>query len=295
MSFVKYIHLERYGNDEVEGIDTGVVYAFPKLDGTNGQLWWEGGKLMAGSRNRVLELGSDNAGFYAHALSDQRYTDFFQNYPNCRLFGEWLVPHSLKTYRDDAWRVFYVFDVMDNLGEFLPYDHYKPMLDCFGLDYLAPLAILKNPSYEQIQYTLNKNVFLIKDGMGIGEGIVLKNYGFENRFGRVCWAKVITNAFKEVHHKEMGAPIINGDLVEEKIVQEYVSEHLVDKVVSKITNEYGGWSSKHIGQLLGVVWYDLITEESWNFLKKHNQPKVDFKLLQRLTIQRVKEIKKDLF
>ena len=32
--------------------------------------------------------------------------------PGCRFFGEWLVPHSLKTYREDAWRDFYIFDVM---------------------------------------------------------------------------------------------------------------------------------------------------------------------------------------
>lgn len=296
MNFKKYIHLERYGNEEVEGIDAGIVYTFPKLDGTNGQMWWDSKEgLQAGSRNRVLSVDNDNAGFYNAALSDDRYQEFFKSYPRIRLIGEWLVPHTLKTYRDDAWRKFYVFDVQDQEGSFHHYDTYKIALDKFGIDYLAPLAILKNPSYEQIQGVLDRNVFLIKDGQGVGEGIVLKNYDFTNKFGRVCWAKVITNYFKEQHHKEMGAPVINGDLVEERVVEEFVDEHLVNKVISKITNEHGGWSSKHIGQLLGVVWYDLITEETWNFINKHNQPKIDFKLLQRLTIQRIKNIRKDLF
>lgn len=296
MDFEKYMHLERLGNDEVEGITEGVVYAFPKLDGTNGQLWWDEEKgLQAGSRNRVLSVGSDNAGFYAHALADTRYTDLFAGFPEVRLYGEWLVPHSLQTYRDDAWRKFYVFDIMGPNGDLYHYDRVQNILDAYDIDYLAPLAILKNPSYEQLQGVLERNVFLIKDGEGVGEGIVLKNYNWSNRFGRVVWAKMITNAFKEVHHKEMGAPIINGDLVEEKIVNEFVNQHLVDKVVAKITLQHDGWNSKYIGQLLGVVWYDLITEEAWNFIKKFNNPRVDFKLLQRLTISKVKEIRSDLF
>jgi hypothetical protein len=33
--FVKYQHIERYGVDEVNGIDIGTCYIFPKIDGTN--------------------------------------------------------------------------------------------------------------------------------------------------------------------------------------------------------------------------------------------------------------------
>ena len=37
--FHKYMHLERFGTDEVDGIEFGQTYVFPKLDGTNGQVW----------------------------------------------------------------------------------------------------------------------------------------------------------------------------------------------------------------------------------------------------------------
>ena len=63
--FIKYMHLERLGTTEVEGIEVGLTYVFPKLDGTNGSVWMVDDNLMAGSRNRVLSAGSDNAGFYA--------------------------------------------------------------------------------------------------------------------------------------------------------------------------------------------------------------------------------------
>ena len=37
--------------------------------------------------------------------------EYLKANPTHRLFGEWLIPHRLRTYRDDAWKRFYVFDV----------------------------------------------------------------------------------------------------------------------------------------------------------------------------------------
>lgn len=293
--FKKYMHLERYGNDAVDGIESGVNYIFPKLDGTNAQVWRNAdGSLGFGSRNRTLSLDNDNAGFMNYGHKNESLIKFFEKYPDYRLHGEWLVPHSLKTYRDDAWRKFYIFDVESPYG-FMQYEEYQPLLEENGLDYLAPLAIIKNGSYEQYQQCLAKNVFLIKDGEGIGEGIVIKNYGFVNKFGDQIWAKVISNAFKEVHHKEMGAPIVGHDLIEEKIVRDFVTGDLVKKVYAKIVLDQGGWESKYIPRLLETVFYDLITEEVWDILKKYNNPKIDFRLLKTLTIAEVKRTMSTLF
>lgn len=305
--FLKYMHLERFGTDEVDGIEFGTTYVFPKLDGTNAQVWVEGPtnaggyELKTGSRNRVLSDASDNAGFHS-AMTDESNQEGWNIYkllvsnPNLTLYGEWLVPHSLKTYREDAWRKFYVFDVFNQTtGKFLSYEEYKPLLDHYQIIYLPPIAIIKNGSYEKYEKCLEKNTFAIKDGQGIGEGVVIKNYEFQNRFGRVVWAKIIANHFKEKHHAAMGAPEIGGKILEEQIVEEFVTQHLVDKVHSKIVNQYGGWSSKMINQLLGVVWYDLITEEIWNIIKKHKNPKIDFKTLSRFCVMKVKELKSELF
>lgn len=69
MEFTKYMHLERIGTSEVEGIEDGLTYVFPKLDGTNASVWLnEEGEVQAGSRNRHLSIGADNAGFLAWVL-----------------------------------------------------------------------------------------------------------------------------------------------------------------------------------------------------------------------------------
>ena len=72
MEFKKYQHLERFGNDEVEGIELGKLYIFPKLDGSNAQVWLDDeGNIKAGSRNRELTLEKDNAGFYKFVLENE--------------------------------------------------------------------------------------------------------------------------------------------------------------------------------------------------------------------------------
>lgn len=293
MDFKKYQHVERFGTTEVQGIEIGECYVFPKIDGTNASVWWDEGELHCGSRNRELSLDKDNAGFMSWASKQDRLVELLKNHMNLRLYGEWLVPHSLKTYREDAWRRFYVFDVMDG-DKYIPFSEYEPMLKEYGLDYISPIAVIKNGSYEQFINQLAKNVFLIEDGKGAGEGIVIKNYNYVNKFGRTTWAKIVTSEFKEKHVKEMGAtPITGPDMVEEKIADKYVTKTLIEKEYAKIAVD--GWSSRMIPQLLNTVFYCLVKEEAWNFVKEFKNPKIDFKRLQLFTFNKVKEVKKELF
>jgi hypothetical protein len=295
MSFLKYQHLERYGNTEVEGIEVGTCYVFPKLDGTNGSVWWDDGALRCGSRNRELTLDSDNAGFLNAMVVDKAITSFFDHTKNLILYGEWLVPHTLKTYQDDAWRKFYIFDVFDlNKQRLLSYDEYV-WLNGVGLNVIAPIAIIKNGTETHFTECLTKAHYLVKDGEGSGEGVVIKNYDYTNKYGRQTWAKIVTNEFKAKHHIAMGAPVVGCEIVEEKIAAKYVTQALVDKVEAKIVNEMGGWSSKYIPRLIHTVYYDLVTEETWNFVKEFKNPKVDFKVLSHYVTAKIKELKKELF
>jgi hypothetical protein len=296
MSFLKYQHLERYGNTEVEGIEVGTCYVFPKLDGTNGSVWYEHGTLRCGSRNRELSPDNDNAGFMNAMMVDKAVISFLYNEPDLVLYGEWLVPHTLKTYNDDAWRKFYVFDVFDRKKErLLSYDEYSEGLVTAGINVIAPIAIIKNGSIDHFTECLSKAHYLVKDGEGAGEGVVIKNYDYTNKYGRQTWAKIVTNEFKAKHHIAMGAPVVGGEIVEEKIAAKYVTQALVDKVEAKIVNEMGGWSSKYIPRLIHTVYYDLVTEETWNFVKEFKNPKVDFKVLSHYVTVKIKELKKELF
>ena len=298
MKFIKYQHLERFGTTEVLNIELGTIHIFPKIDGTNASLWHDGCSLQAGSRNRHLSLDNDNGGFMAWAVEQMQFEEFFFKYPHLRLFGEWLIPHSLKTYRKDAWRKFYVFDVgilVDDELIYLPFDEYYKILEEFNIEYVPPIAKVDNCTYEKLIEFLNSNNYLIEDGKGNGEGIVIKNYSFKNKYGRNTFAKIVTSEFKEKHIMEMGASYVNmKEPVETEIINEFVTSALVDKVYAKIENE-NGFTSRQIPQLLNTVYYDLVREDCWSFIKKHKNPTINFITLQHLCFNKVKELRKDIF
>ncbi len=300
MEFRKYQHIERFGTDEVLGIEDGLNYVFPKIDGTNSSVWLDDGVIKAGSRNRELTLDKDNAGFCAWVLEQENLLKYLEKFPHHRLFGEWLIPHSLKTYRQEAWRNFYVFDVCTDSDEeknsYLPYEMYKPWLDVFNIEYIPPIGIIKGGSYEKFMKCIEKNMYLIEDGKGLGEGIVIKNYSYFNKYGRQTWAKIVRNEFKDKHSKEMGAPTIEvSKMTEEKIVEEYCTEAFIEKEYAKIVTEKDGWTSKYISELLGRIFSTLIKEESWNIVKKHKYPTINFKTLNCLVIRKIKQVKSDVF
>jgi len=292
MNFAKYQHIERIGTDETEGIEHGMCYVFPKIDGSNGQLWWDGA-LKAGSRNRELQLNNDNQGFYNWAIQQTMFTEFFEKHPNLRLYGEWLVPHTLRTYDPGAWNNFYVFDVLNEF-EYLPYEVYKVLLDEFRINYIPPICKVANPTIERLTNQIEKNGYLIQDGKGTGEGVVIKRYDFRNKYGRVTWAKIVKNEFKEMHWKSDVTEVKEKKIIEVEIVNKFVTLTLVEKELSKIKAETG-WNSKHIPRLLNTVYYCLIKEESWNFIKEFKNPLIDFKKLQAETFKKVKELKFNLF
>lgn len=135
---------------------------------------------------------------------------------------------------------------------------------------------------------VENNHYLMKDN-AVGEGIVIKNYGYRNRYGRQTWAKIVRSEF----HKQKGTPkpkVVGLNEVEQAIIEKYITEAVVQKEKAKIENEVEVWESKHIGRLLSTVWYTLITEESYHFVKTFKNPTINFKELNRLCNEKVKEI-----
>lgn len=300
MKFEKYLHVEKYGNTEVDGINVGTVCVFPKLDGTSASAWYDEAEsvIKAGSRNRELTLDKDNAGFYEWLLNslEAKYVRHFLNqHPHLRLFGEWLVPHTIKDYRDDAWRRFYVFDIYDvQVGSYLPFGLIEEWLSAFDVDYVPCQKIVKNGDYDSFIHEANNAFFMMKDGC-VGEGVVLKNYDYINGFGRYAVAKVVRNEFKEKHYKTMGAPSKEITMQEEKLV-EYFTKEMAEKVLAKIKLDNDGcFGSKDIPRLLDTCYYDFFREELWDAVKKTKCKRVEFGILKRVITQKVKDYLPQLF
>lgn len=141
MQFKKYQHIERLGTPATEGILNGTVYIFDKLDGTNTSVYLnDNGEIEVASRSRALTAGiDDNHGVRAYILSNDCFKKYFEEYPNRRLYGEWLVPHTVRNYEDYAWKEFYVFDVMDG-DRYLSYDEYAFECVPYGIRVIPPIC-----------------------------------------------------------------------------------------------------------------------------------------------------------
>lgn len=297
----KYNHLERLGHDNVDGIDIGTVHIFPKLDGTNARVWPRQDRVIVGSRNRELTPEDDHFGFakWAH-----KQYELFRNMAEALgaldhliFYGEWLIYHTLKTYRDEAWNKFYLFDVY-HLEEhrYLSIGEYLPVLERFtGGDFqIVPCMVTAtNPSKQQLQDQLEKNNYLIKDGCGAGEGIVIKNYDWHNTNGHQTWAKIVRNEFREQNKLVFGTPKLGEAVIVEAVIADhYVTPTLVAKERAKLQHLE---RKSLIPALLSSVFRCIVVEELWNALKKLKNPTIDFKKLQRFCVMKTKEYAKDLF
>ena len=297
-SFKKYQHVERLGTSATDNLLSGDVYVFPKIDGCNCCVWIEDGVIQAGSRNRQLTLEDDNCGFYKHVSNDRRFIKFFNDHPNMRLYGEWLVPNVIKSYHEDAWRKFYVFDMVDiNLDNdnILPCAKYSKYLDYFtvlnryGIEVIPVIDKLVNPTVDDIYDLIDKNHYLLPNHI-VGEGLVVKRYDFVNRFGNTVWGKIIAKDFRNKKPNQQNANL----MVEEEIVSKYLTKSLVLKEHAKLATEC--LSNKNlIPRLLETVFKTLIDEEGYNFVKKLKYPSIDFKLLKKLCVEQIKSYLPELF
>jgi hypothetical protein len=314
--FRKFDHVERLGHLETHGIEDGVVYVFAKLDGSNGSIWIdEAGDVQCGSRNRKLGDGSDNHGFRAWATGDSANAVSLRGalLPGLIFYGEWLVPHTVRNYVQEAWRRLWVFDVFDiAAGRYLAWDDYGPRLMSAGVDVLQPIAVMDKPTSAQLLDVLKADrTLLAPDAVG-GEGIVCKRYDWQNRFGRQPWAKIV-NGEVMGRSRATRIPNIGGADFETAIAAKFVTPEMVNKTrakaVAEIANKTGidlmhegstqliesQYRCRVIPALLGMVYADLVREEMWAIVKEAKDPRIDFGSLRRACQNRTKELAVDLF
>lgn len=297
MVYKSYQHIEKIGTTETEGILVGEVHLSYKIDGSNGCVFFKDDNTLGfGSRKRELTIDNDNMGFMASFVLNKElyntYLSILRNNKNYIIYGEWLVPVTIKRYECDAWKKFYVFDVLDvENNRYLRFDEYKNILDKYSLLYIPELAVLNNPTIDEIKEYLDKtNGFLITEGLG--EGIVIKNYEYNNCYGRRTWAKMLTEDFrknkKETRDKNHLAKI--EDDTEQLIINAFLTSEHVLKEKQKIEEKYNEWSSKFIFELLNKTFDEFLHDNLLIIIKKFRNLTINFKKLKKLSDDFVKEI-----
>mgnify|MGYP001577881111 FL=1 len=295
--FKAYDKVERWDHtEEVDGLLNGTCYIQEKIDGANSSSWLENNFIYVAKRScpiasGPLEYDSNYEiidvfkGLSLHILKHQGIRSFFKAYPHLRLYHEWLIKHTI-SYDLRVMNIAYVFDVFDDWGyRWLEPEEWMPLMQEFHIAYIPLLEKVENPTFDQLKEYLKKGS-LFRDGEM--EGIVIKNYNFVNKWGHQVFMKMVNKEFQEVNKIVFGRSS-RKEAIEHQIITTYITEARVEKVLNKIKDEGKELRAEILSEVLGRVYHDLITEESWNIVgKRFKGAIINFRELNKLCTMHTK-------
>lgn len=255
----KYMDIERYGKKDTIIFTVGdPIIIQEKLDGANASIKREGIRLLAFSRNQELSEENTLRGFYewVQTLSIDDFQEGFV------YFGEWLVHHKLH-YGEEAMNQFYLFDIYDIHNQ--TYLHPTDFRSLIPL-YIKQVPVLYDGPYqsdEHLQSFVGNTMFSIQ----AGEGIVIKNTAYRNRYGNQKFVKWVTDSFAEkANEKKQKAP---KKCKEREIAQLYITPARVEKMLYKMVDE-GIVPEMYGRQEMGIIMKNIVSRLYEDVLKEES-------------------------
>lgn len=260
----KYTDVIRLGHKSTVGVlnPGDHITITEKLDGANASFILTENGVECFSRN--TEVNEDNTlrGYYKWIQENITPIKEKLN-PKYRYYGEWLVSHKIQ-YKPEYYSNFYLFNVYDEeLGEYVE--------DNMMFGEAARLRIKAVPLKYAGKYLSFEHLmtFVGKSDMAIeyGEGIVVKNVDYKNKYGSQVFVKLVHEDFAEIQKQRVPKdPAITTP--EREFVNTYLVEARVDKLLHKLVDEgilEEGFGIEDMGLILknlgSRVFDDLIKEE----------------------------------
>lgn len=257
----KYTKVIRFDKGKYQDIlESGHIIVQEKLDGANASFTWNEmtNTLDVFSRNCLLDEENDLRGYYAWAK--QLNVELVKKYPHYIYFGEWLVKHKLD-YGSNMDQ-FYLFDIFDKQKhKYLPFDIVRQEAERLGLNLIPVFYEGSTRPVEELKQFVGKS--LLGD---VGEGIVIKNVNYQDKFGVQIYLKMVSDTFAEkVKAKK---PKDQNVTQEELFIETFLTVARVEKFLYKLVDE--GVLPDHFGvkeipvilrELGPRLYEDLIEEE----------------------------------
>ncbi len=276
MEIKKYLDIERCKESYASTFEVGEpIVIQTKIDGSNASIAYDSktNSLVAFSRRQTLNEMNTLNGFwnYVQSLDIKTFAEVLGN--RYIIFGEWLVPHSVK-YPEDMYKKFYMFDVWDRETEqYLTQEDSLAIFDKlknYIPNYVHTLYNGPFISWEHTLAFLKENIYGETPCM---EGIVIKRQNkLWSKSSRLpYYVKIVNEKFSEVHSskpKTIDPEKLAAREAEQAAVAEVVTKRRIIKQIEKfiedqiIPSDWGGESMKQISKLLPkAVWNDVIKEE----------------------------------
>lgn len=230
----KYMDITRLGHKTTIGVlnEGDHIVIQEKLDGANASFRRVGNELVAFSRNHQLTAENNLGGFY----------EFVRNLEisigeGLIFFGEWLNPHKVKY--PEHQKKFFLYDIYDiTNNRYLPFATVKVIGESLGLNIIPVFYEGEYISFEHLQSFVGKTMLGGKLGdIDTGEGIVVKNVDYTDRFGNQIFVKLVTDAFREVQ-KQKAPKDPKVELTQEAVfVEQTVTDARIEKFLHKFVDE----------------------------------------------------------
>lgn len=268
MEQTKYHSIVRLGHKStVDVLNIGdYIVIQEKIDGANASFRKDGDVVRAYSRNKELNEENTLGGFYQWVQENVKAEDLHED---AIYFGEWLNPHKVKY--PDYEKQFFLYDIYDTETErYIGFRLVELQAEKLGLNLVPVFYDGEYQSFEHLESFVGKTALggMLGDKQ-TGEGIVVKNVNYEDRFGRQLFVKLVVDDFREVQkQKKYKNP--NEALTPEAILaHEVITQPRIEKLIYKFKDEgliSANIEKKDIGFIFKnvntYVWEDVLKEES---------------------------------
>lgn len=259
----KYTDIVRLGHKTTQGVlNVGDrISITEKIDGANASFTKDEASpidVSCYSRNQKLSDSSTLRGYYFWVMEKITPKKDLLN-PNYRYFGEWLVQHKVK-YKEDKYRNFYLFSIYDEVKqEYLSDEVVKAEAIKLGLQTPEYFYEGEYISFEHLQSFIGKSN--MTEIPNTGEGIVVKNVDYKDRYGNQCFVKLVSEGFAEIQKQKLPKDPSQFNAIE-SLVRTVLTENRVEKILLKKVTD--GELDKDFGiEDMGMI-LKLITSEIFN-------------------------------
>ena len=268
MEMKKYKDIERLKTEHIELFcKEHDIVVQEKLDGANFSIRYdlETDRILSFSRKKQLhELETLRGAWnWSQTLDRNLVKKVLGN--NKILFGEWLVPHTIK-YDEEDYNKAYFYDVFDlEKGTYLKQDEVEQIVKELNLNYVPVFYKGKFQSWEHLKQFVGQTQMHCEQG----EGIVVKNMSKLNSY-KTLYVKIVTEHFSETKSiKKVNLEDIQKKNELQILVETVVTKARIIKILHKMVDEglipenFNEQSLSVIGKNIGKdVYYDCVKEES---------------------------------
>lgn len=223
------------------------------------------GKLKCWSRRHELGVSDTLGGFYTWAKQNLNVDKLLEGVV---YFGEWTNPHKVRY--ENYTKQFFLYDIYNtHLEEYVSFSMVRDEAKRLNLQLVPVFFEGEFESFEQLNSYVGRTDLGGKLGdIETGEGIVVKNVSYRDRYGKQLFVKLVTEQFAEVQKQRPPKDPKREISPEELKVRECTTIPRVEKQIF-IMIEDGlldpNWGIEDMGKILKhihpLVAEDIIKEE----------------------------------